>query len=290
MCTLLIWKNRRPGHPIVIAANRDEFEGRASSPPQQLVARPRVVGGRDDVAGGTWLAISEFGIIVALTNRRRAGKHDPSKRSRGQLVLELAQRPTVEDIREHLERFDPHAFNPFVLVALDVAQGVYAQTDTAGLTLGTIPDGVHAVTNWEFDASSHPKGRRALDLAKRFDIAAGSEDQVAARLHALLSDHAPGERGLDGGLCVHLPDEHYGTRSSAIVMVADRRAHSSTSDLPASEGREYTSRGRDYTAGGRGYIPRMRYYAVEGHPCENHLSDVTALLRQEDATRAGVER
>lgn len=282
MCTLLIWKNRRPGHPIVIAANRDEFEGRAASPPRELVEHPLVVGGRDDVAGGTWLGISEYGIVVALTNRRRSGKHDPSKRSRGQLVLELAQHPTVAAIRAHLEHLDPHAFNPFVLVAIDVEHGMYAQTDTAGLTLGTIPDGVHAVTNWEFDATSHPKGRRALELAKTFDIAAGSEDQVAARLHALLSDHAPGERERDGGLCVHRPDEHYGTRSSTIVMLADRRVRSSTfSQL-------LTSRGRDYSRGGDD-IPRMRYYAVEGHPCENYLSDVTALLRQEDAARAGVE-
>ena len=265
MCTLLIWKNRRPGHPIVIAANRDEFEGRPSSAPRQLAERPRVVGGRDEAAGGTWLAISEYGIVVALTNRRRAGKHDPTKRSRGRLVLDLAQRPSVSDIRTQLERIDPHAFNPFVLVALDTHDGIYAQTDRTGLTLGTIADGVHAVTNWEFDSVGEPKGRRALELAETFDVRTGSADELAARLHALLSDHAPGEHGNDGGLCVHRPDEHFGTRSSAIIML---RPH------PASRGRDY--------------VP-TRYFAVEGHPCTNPLVDVTALLREEDAMRARVE-
>jgi len=264
MCTLLIWKHRRPGHPVVIAANRDEFEGRPSSAPRQLVERPRVVGGRDEVAGGTWLAISEHGIVVALTNRRRAGKHDPTKRSRGQLVLELARRRTVSDIRAQLERIDSHAYNPFVLVVLDARDGVYAQTDRAGLTLGTITDGVHAVTNWEYDSVGEPKGRRALELANAFDIASGSDDELAARLHTLLGDHAAGEHGLDVGLCVHRPDEHFGTRSSAIIMLGQ----------PGSPR--------------QGYIP-TRYYVVEGHPCTNPLKDVTALLREEDAMRARVE-
>src|ERR1700680_2706214 len=73
MCTLLVWKHRRPDFPIVIAANRDEFEGRPSTGPQRLNEQPLVGGGRDEVAGGTWLAVSELGLVVALTNRRGAG-------------------------------------------------------------------------------------------------------------------------------------------------------------------------------------------------------------------------
>lgn len=270
MCTLLIWKNRRPGHPIVIAANRDEFEGRPASPPRLLAEHPRVAGGRDEVAGGTWLAISEHGIAVALTNRRGVGKHDPTKRSRGRLVLDLARRPSLAEVRSALERTDSHAFNPFVLIALDAAQGFYAQTGRDGITFGDIEDGVHAVTNWEFDGASHPKGRRALELAEGFDVAAGKDDELAARLHVLLSDHAQGERALDGGLCVHRPDEQYGTRSSAIVLLAQRGGRSNEFD-------------RYKTLGA------TRYYAVEGHPCENPLFDVTPLLGREDAARAGVE-
>jgi len=257
VCTLLLWKNRHPEYPIIVAANRDEFEGRPSSDPMRLSEHPLVVGGRDEVAGGTWLAVSEHGIIVALTNRREAGRHDPAKRSRGLLVLECARRPSLPEIDEKLRGIEPHAYNPFVLVALDPRNGLDVQAGDDGLGIQPIADGVHAVTNWSFDDQRHPKARRALELARTFDIAHGDADTLAARLHQLLSDHAPGERGDDGGLCVHLPQERFGTRSSAIVLLT----HSG----------------------------RARFFYSRGHPCENSLTDVSALLTGEDSARAAVE-
>lgn len=264
MCTLLVWKHRRPDYPIVIAANRDEFEGRPSTGPQRLHEQPLVVGGRDEVAGGTWLAVSEHGLIVALTNRRGAGAHDPSKRSRGQLVLDLARMAQLADVRAAARALDARAYNPFVLVAFDQRDGLAVHGGDDGLHIAPLADGVHAVTNWEIDAPEEPKTRRALELAEAFDIASGGADALARRLHALLSDHAPGPRGNDGGLCVHRPDERYGTRSSAIVMLAGEMA--------------------------AGEAGKPRYYHVVGHPCENRIEDVSALLAGEDSASAAVER
>jgi uncharacterized protein with NRDE domain len=256
VCTLLLWKNRHPEYPIIVAANRDEFEGRPSSD-LRLSEQPLVVGGRDEVAGGTWLAVSEHGIIVALTNRREAGRHDPTKRSRGLLVLECARRQSLPEIDEELRGIDPHEYNPFVLVALDPRNGLTVQAGDDGLGIASIADGVHAVTNWSFDDQRHAKARRALELAQTFDIVHGDAVTLADRLHTLLSDHAPGERGDDGGLCVHLPQDRFGTRSSAIVML--------------------TRTGR------------ARFFYSRGQPCENGLTDVSALLTGEDSARAAVE-
>ena len=30
---------------------------------------PRILGGRDEVAGGTWLAVNEHGVVAGLTNQ-----------------------------------------------------------------------------------------------------------------------------------------------------------------------------------------------------------------------------
>jgi uncharacterized protein with NRDE domain len=258
VCTLLVWKNRHPDYPIVVAANRDEFEGRPASDPMRLSEHPLVVGGRDESAGGTWLALSEHGIIVALTNRRGAGRHDPAKRSRGRLVLELAQRATLDDIESTMRAQDTSAYNPFALLAMDINAGFAAQAGDDGLTIVPLSDGVHAVTNWSLDDQNHPKSRRALSLASATDIAQLDDLSLVERLHLLLSDHAPGERGNDGGLCVHRPDERYGTRSSAVILL-DR-------------------------AGG------ARFFYSNGHPCENRMAEVSGLLRREDSARAGVER
>jgi uncharacterized protein with NRDE domain len=257
VCTLLVWKNRHPRYPIIVAANRDEFEGRPASDPLRLSEHPLVVGGRDEVAGGTWLAVSERGLIVALTNRRGAGRHDPAKRSRGLLVLECARRSSLDEIDAALRDAGAHAYNPFVLVALDPSAGLVAHAGDDGLRTAAIADGVHAVTNWDFDDERHPKALRALELGRTFDVARPDAPALADDLHRLLADHAPGERGMDGGLCVHRTDEQYGTRSTAIVML--------------------------------GHDARARFFYGRGHPCENGLTEVSALLAGEDSVRAAVE-
>ncbi len=256
VCTLLIWKHQHPEHPIIVAANRDEFEGRPSTDPLRLREHPLVVGGRDEVAGGTWLAVSELGVVVALTNRRGAGRHDPAKRSRGQLVLELSALASAEQVDKRLRQLDAAQYNPFVFVALDRRDGVVAHAGDDGLRVAPMPDGLHVVTNWEMDDDRHAKSRRVAQLAASVDTA-GGEPALVERLHELLGDHAPGERGVDGSLCVHRPEEQYGTRSSAVVL-----------------------------------LPRAgpaRFYYSRGHACENRMHDVSSLLRAEDSA-ARVER
>ncbi|HEV2105058.1 MAG TPA: NRDE family protein, partial [Candidatus Eisenbacteria bacterium] len=57
MCTLILGRDVRGADTVVIAANRDEAPDRPSEPPRVLHGSPRVVGGRDARAGGTWLAV-----------------------------------------------------------------------------------------------------------------------------------------------------------------------------------------------------------------------------------------
>jgi len=85
MCLIVFaW---RPGHaqPLIVAANRDEFYARPSSPLAQWAHAPQVHAGRDLEAGGTWLGIGASGRFAALTNIR--DPHQPtSRKSRGELV------------------------------------------------------------------------------------------------------------------------------------------------------------------------------------------------------------
>jgi uncharacterized protein with NRDE domain len=247
MCTLLVWKNVHPEYPVVVTANRDEDERRPSTRPQVLSREPRVVGGLDQQGGGTWLAVSSLGYLVALTNRRGAGKHDPSKRSRGRLVTDLAGRAGLTDAQSRLREIDAREFNPFVLLALDNHSGFAAHGGEGGLDVALLSDGAHAVTNWDLDSERDQKARRALELARAFPLATTGAGALAPALHALLQYHEDGPNGRDGGLCVHLPHAHYGTRSSAIVLLGA---------TPAA----------------------TMYYYGEGHPCEGELEDVTSLL------------
>src|ERR1700682_1686246 len=72
MCTLAIYFRVFGDYPVVVAANRDEFLNRPALPPTELGDRPRIIGGKDLRAKGTWLGINEHGLIVGLLNRRFA--------------------------------------------------------------------------------------------------------------------------------------------------------------------------------------------------------------------------
>ena len=91
MCTVIVAWQCYPDAPLVIAANRDELLGRPSDPPLLLTSEPPRWGGRDRLAGGTWLAVDPAGRIGAVTNRHPGGvlpTLDASRRTRGTLPLE----------------------------------------------------------------------------------------------------------------------------------------------------------------------------------------------------------
>ena len=78
--------------PVILAANRDEVLARPTDPPLLLSDDPPRWGGRDRLAGGTWLAVDPTGRIGAVTNRHPGGlppARDASRQSRGALPLEV---------------------------------------------------------------------------------------------------------------------------------------------------------------------------------------------------------
>jgi len=252
MCTLLVWKHRHNRFGLIAAANRDEFLARAATTPTSLSSDPLVVGGRDATAGGTWFAINEHGIVTALTNRRGAGVHDPSRRSRGLLVAEIARSRSMAQAEKIAERIDPAEYNPFVLFVGDADEAFALHGGDDGSRLVRIDDGAHAITNWDLDASSPPKAAFAREAARAFPIDGDDDAEgLAARLHELLSGHGS---GADEALCVHRPQTGYGTRSTSVALVGFRQSDT-------------------------------RLYHAEGPACASTLVDISGLLRDEPAPR-----
>jgi len=253
MCTLLIWKRQHPRFGLIAAANRDEFLARPATTPTSLANDPLVVGGRDAIAGGTWFALNEYGLVTALTNRRGAGAHDPSRRSRGLLVVEIAKCRSVAEAAMFAERIDVTAFNPFVLFVGDAKDAFALHGGADGSCLERIVDGAHAMTNWDLDATSEPKAAYAREKARGFRIDAHeTAEELGSRLHTWLADHGSTP---DDALCVHRPQTAYGTRSTSIALVA----------LQPSD---------------------TRLFHAEGPACASTLVDVSGLIRNEPTPQA----
>ena len=96
MCLLAIQYQLVPDAPVLIAANREEYYDRQTRSPTILSGKPRVLGGIDLVAGGTWLGVNQHGLLVAACNRR---KTLPTQfpLSRGVLSRELLKAGSAEE-------------------------------------------------------------------------------------------------------------------------------------------------------------------------------------------------
>lgn len=223
MCLILVGIDTRPGSRVLLLANRDEFRARASAAAAPWAEDAEVLGGRDLVAGGSWLAVRGSGRFAAVTNVRN-GPPRPAPRSRGDLVREFVLgNAAAEDWLEAL-RPEVDQFAPFNLVLGDAA-GVLA-FDGGSRRVRRLGPGLHAISNGPLD-QTWPKMRRIQTLARR---ALRTGNAGIPALLALLRDRQPApdaqlpetgfglerERALSP---IFIAGEEYGTRASTLLEV-----------------------------------------------------------------------
>jgi hypothetical protein len=182
---------------------------------------PRVLGGRDELSGGTWLAVNERGVFAGLTNQPLGEAKDPSKRSRGELPVALARHETATAaVRGFLSRFRPEAYNGSWLLVGDRSSLFFI--DFTGLVepaAVALPPGLHVLENKPLGDPS-PKVDLVVDAV---GTPAGGEEVLAA-FRAVLGDHRipEGDERANSANCVHL--DGFGTRSSCLVRVGPEAA------------------------------------------------------------------
>lgn len=232
MCLLIFGYRVAPDFPLVVAANRDERLDRPATSITVLRQTPPVIlGGRDEQAGGTWLAVNERGVIAGLTNRPSPAGSDPGRRSRGELPLLLAAEPSANAAVEALlARVEPSCYNPAWLLVGDRLSLRYIELDgVSAPQCQSLPPGIHILENRPLTVPSDKVDRARVLVG---DLSTLAQDHLVERLIAVLSDHEIGpEEGrnrpvasdavsLGRPACIH--GGTYGTRSSTIVLVPDR--------------------------------------------------------------------
>jgi uncharacterized protein with NRDE domain len=222
-----------PDAPLIVAANRDERLDRPAVPMTVLRERePRILGGRDELAGGTWLAVNEHGVVAGLTNQPSANGRDPTKRSRGELPLAFAaHRSAAEAVAVVRGEVDPAVYNPCWMLVGDrdtlYSIGISGGSEPAVEQLGP---GLHVLENAPLRSES-AKAEFVRTLVADALAVGGANDAAATitALAAVLGDHRPSvlEPRTDAtgrvwpaslsAACVHA--DVYGTRSGMIVSV-----------------------------------------------------------------------
>ena len=173
MCTLII--HRRPGHdwPVLFAANRDEMADRPwFAPKRHWPDRPEIIGGLDEIGGGSWLALNEQGVVAAVLNRVGSLGPASGKRSRGELVLDALDYPDATEAAEALAALDTRAYRPFNLIIADNRDAwCLTHDDPTGkkpVTVTPLNDGLNMVTAEGLDA---PESLRIRRYRKQFAAA-----------------------------------------------------------------------------------------------------------------------
>ncbi len=148
MCVIAFhWRPEGP-LPLLLAANRDEYYARPTTP-MAWWEGGRILAGRDLEAGGTWLGVGPEGRFAALTNHRDPSKTRPGRATRGLLpvrFLELGH--TAGAFLEELRPSASH-YNPFNLLVYDGRDllGFESRQDR----VVSFTPGIHAFSNGDFD-------------------------------------------------------------------------------------------------------------------------------------------
>ncbi|WP_297372415.1 NRDE family protein [Acidocella sp.] len=135
---------------VEIAANRDEMTSRPWQPPGRYW--PGIIGGRDEVAGGTWAALNRFGVFASVLNREGTLGPEPGKRSRGELPLLALAHDSAEAATAAIAALEAADYRPFNMVIADGAGAFFLRGLGQGRPQAArLHAGVHMVTAGELD-------------------------------------------------------------------------------------------------------------------------------------------
>ena len=223
MCLIVVAWRAREDLPLVVAANRDEWRDRPAKPAHWWPDQPRIFGGRDLKAGGTWMGVTRGGRFAAVTNYRDPSDKRSTALSRGTLATEFLL--GTDSAARYLSNLSArvHEYNAFNLILGD-GKSLFYYGSRAESPLCVEP-GVHGLSNHMLD-EPWPKVTRGCTA---MELALIGTDPTET-LFAMLSDRKPAsddelphtgvgiewERRLSPPLIV---GEEYGTRASTVMTL-----------------------------------------------------------------------
>ncbi|XVE56287.1 hypothetical protein DITRI_Ditri03aG0226400 [Diplodiscus trichospermus] len=195
-----------------------------------------ILGGRDELAGGTWLACSTQGRVAFLTNVLELHPL-PEAKSRGDLpVLFLESTKAPMEFAEELVT-EAHQYNGFNLILADIPSKsmVYISNRPKGeaITIQQVSPGLHVLSNAKLDSPWHKAQRLGKSFKQMLNKYGRNEVNVKEMVEKLMKDKVKADKSMLPGICaldwefnlssvfveVDTPLGLYGTRSTAALTV-----------------------------------------------------------------------
>jgi uncharacterized protein with NRDE domain len=154
MCLIALAWRTHPRYRLILAANRDEFHARPTLPLAAWAGEPAIVGGRDALHGGSWLAVRGQRLAAVTNVRRLPGQEG---RSRGELVADFVRGDADTTAALHALAIADTRYRLFNLLVHDGDTLAFATNrveadNAAGIAMRTLTPGIHGISNGALDA------------------------------------------------------------------------------------------------------------------------------------------
>ncbi|KAK4277706.1 hypothetical protein QN277_015660 [Acacia crassicarpa] len=166
MCIVVFLWQAHPLYPLILFNNRDVYHNRATKAASWWEdSETEILGGRDEVGEGTWLACSRHGRFAFLTYALESHTN-PHARTRGELpVLFLKSRRSPTEFAEDVKT-EAEYYNGFNLVVGDIESKSMVYMSNRGkkaqggrFHTEEVRQGLHVLSNAQLD-SPWPKSER----------------------------------------------------------------------------------------------------------------------------------
>ncbi|XP_042510909.1 transport and Golgi organization 2 homolog [Macadamia integrifolia] len=235
MCIAVFVWQAHPLYEFLLFLNRDEYHNRPTKPASWWEGS-EILGGRDGLAGGTWLACTREGRLAFLTNVMELHPH-PEAKSRGDLTvcfLEGRKSP-MEFAKEVVKEADQ--YNGFNLILADLSSKtmVYVSNRPKGqpASIELVSPGIHVLSNARLDSPWHKAERLSENFKQLFGKYGEGEVPVKEMVEELMTDTVKADESRLPHICstewelklssvfveVDTPLGCYGTRSTAALTL-----------------------------------------------------------------------
>ncbi len=216
MCTVTFMP-RRSGY--CLAMNRDEKLARPPGlPPKLAVVKNRRVICPSEPGGGTWIALNDFGVSLALINSYSVAKQvERLPISRGEVVKATCAADHPQRMEAVLASLPLHRINPFRLIGVFPGshQIIECRWDLRKLGLTICGWQTQQWISSGFDEPAAQR-ERSRTFRQALDQKAAGSLTWLRRLHR---SHAPGKGPFS--TCMHRPDAATVSYTEAVVLARE---------------------------------------------------------------------
>lgn len=223
MCLLSVAWQSSVELPFIFAGNRDEYHARSSAAAGWWDDQPATLGGRDLVAGGSWLGINKNGRVAVVTNRPDLQAPEQDALSRGELVSGWLASPgttnIIPQLPEHHHRYGGFSLllgqvNPQLPLTMEQVSG---GNGMPMLQRQEVQPGISGLSNTAIE-SPWPK---LSWLNSELEQLVAEGEVTTEQLFALLRRDTPVSDANTGWVSTRpfIAGSDYGTRCSTVVIV-----------------------------------------------------------------------